>query len=434
MPPKFVRLSFAASALCVFGFAVGQDSLSLPEALRMAKLNNGDIRAAALDVRAANARVNQSKSSFYPVVTPFAQYTTRRSTTDTSVGNVISKTDRTTTGLDANWKILDGGEREFSLLSSRRSEDAAKFDALQVMRRTLYLVHQQYYEALRAQELLKVAESQVERTQKIFDQAEFGSRPEIGSVAKKDVFQARADLLNAKVELLRVKNQAATTLSSLKATIGWKQDQDLPALSKVAELGDMSQPEPKAKVVSDGLRDRADLQAARKRIDSQLYGVKRADREAGFSFDADLSYSRNFSPNRDDNRNLTLLVTYPLFDGGRLREQAREQRLNLEASKATLIQSEREAQAEIESAYAQYVQNIERVNASQQALEASRVNYNAAIAAQREGANDVIAVLTAQVSLVTSESNYIEATYDYYVSEANLRLVSGRTIPGELER
>jgi len=127
-------------------------------------------------------------------------------------------------------------------------------------------------------------------------------------------------------------------------------------------------------------------------------------------------------------------VTYPLFDGGRLREIAREQKLNLQAAQATLVQSERLAQAEIESVYAEHVQNIERVQASKLALEAAQVNYDAAIAAQKEGANDVIEVLTAQVSLVTAESNYIEATYDYYVTEANLRLVTGRPIPGETER
>jgi outer membrane protein len=434
MHPKSIRLPLLCLALASATLGFAQDTLTLDEALRLARLNNGDIRASLFDVRAAKARVNQSRSSFYPTITPFLEYNNRRSVTDSSGGNFISKNDGTTTGVDASWKVLDGGEREFSLLSSRRSEDAIKFDATQLLRRTLFSVHQQYYDALRAQELLRVAQSQVDRTQKIYDQAEFGSRPDIGSVAKKDVYQARADLLNAKVELLRVKSLTSTTLATLKATIGWDQKADIPLLAKVAEPTEFAQPDAKDKVIADGLRDRADLQAERKRVDAQYYSAKLADRQAGFSFDADLTYSRNFSPNRDDNRNLTLLVTYPLFDGGRLREIAREQKLNLQAAQATLVQSERQAQAEIESAYAEHVQNIERVQASKLALEAAQVNYDAAIAAQREGANDVIQVLTAQVSLVTAESNYIEATYDYYVTEANLRLVTGRPIPGETER
>ncbi|MBC8065212.1 MAG: TolC family protein [Chlorobia bacterium] len=434
MYPKSIRTTLLCLGIAVCAIANSQDTLTLDEALRLARLNNGDIRAAAFDVRAANARVNQAKSAFYPTVTPFAQYGNRRTVTDIGTGSQTTTNDGFTTGVDARWNVLDSGQKEFSLLSSRRNEDATKFDATQLLRRTLFQVHQQYYEALRAQELLRVAQSQVDRTQKIYDQAEFGARPEIGSVAKKDVYQARADLLNAKVELLRVKNLTSNTVSTLKATIGWDQSRELPMLARVAEPTEFAAPEPKEKVVADGLSDRADLQASRRRLDAQYYSVKRADRDAGFSFDLDLNYSRNFSPNQNDDRNLTLLVSYPLFDGGRLREQAREQKLIYQSAQASLVQTERIAQAEIESAYSEYVQNIERVNASKQALEAAQVNYDAAIAAQREGANDVIEVLTAQVSLVTAESNYIEATYDYYVAGVNLRLVSGRSIPGELER
>lgn len=434
MYPKSIRTTLLCLGIASAALANAQDALTLDEALRLARLNNGDIRAAAFDVRAANSRVKQARSAFYPTVTPFAQYSNRRTVTDLGTGNQTATDDGFTTGVDARWNLLDSGQKEFSLLGSRRSEEAIKFDATQLLRRTLFQVHQQYYEALRAQELLRVAQSQVDRTQKIYDQAEFGARPEIGSVAKKDVYQARADLLNAKVELLRVKNLTSNTISTLKATIGWDQSRELPVLAKVAEPTEFAATGPKEKVVADGLRDRADLQASRRRIESQYYSVKRADRDAGFSFDLDLNYSRNFSPNQNDDRNLTLLVSYPLFDGGRLREQAREQKLVYQAAQESLVQTERIAQAEIESAYSEYVQNIERVNASKQALEAAHVNYNAAIAAQREGANDVIEVLTAQVSLVTAESNFIEATYDYYVAEVNLRLVSGRSIPGETER
>jgi len=424
-------MTWTCLALTFAGSAFTQETLTLEEALRLARLNNGDVRAAAYDVRAANARTNQAKAAFYPTVTPFFEWSNRRSTTAISGGSAISRFDGTTTGVDASWNILDSGQRQFSLLSARRSEDAVRFDSVQLLRRTLFTVHQQFYEALRAQELLRVAQSQVDRTQKIYDQAEFGSRPEIGTVARKDVYQARADLLNAKVELLRVTSLTSTTESALEATIGWNQATELPQLAAAPEPVAPVRPEPLETVVATGLANRADLKANRRRLDGQYYGMKRAERDAGFSFDLDLNYSRNFSPNENDNRNLTLLVTYPLFDGGRLREQAREQRMNYLASRESLVQVERDIRAEIESAYAQHIQNIERLEASKLALEAAKVNYDAAVAAQREGANDVIAVLTAQVSLVTAESNYIEATYDYYVSEVNLRLVSGRPVPGE---
>ena len=420
--------------LAMIALAVAQDSLSLDEALRLARTRNGTIKAAILDAKGADSRVKQALGAFFPTITPFAEYNNTRNVSDTSLGKAVFRDDGWTTGVDASWKILDAGQRDLSLRGSRRSADASRLDSLQTLRRTLFTVHQQFYEALRAQELLRVSQSQVDRTQKIYDQAEFGARPDIGTVAKKDVLQARADLLNAKTEFLRVKNLTATTLNSLKATIGWDPKAELPMLTKAETPNEVMPETSLEEVANQGLRDRADLQSQRKLVEAQRFTVLRADRDAGFSFDLNLNFSRNFSPNENENRNLQLLVTYPLFDGERLREQARETRLSWESSKATLNQSEREARAQIESAYIEHRQNAERVSAAKLALEAAQENYRAAKAAQDEGANDVIAVLTAQVSLVTAESNLIEATYDYYVSDVNLRLVTGKVIPGEADR
>src|SRR5688572_14049564 len=131
MPPKLVRLSLGCLALTIAALANGQDTLTLDEALRMARLNNGDVRAATFDVRAANARVKQAKAAFFPTITPFAQYSNRRTVTDIGTGNQVVTDDGFTTGFDANWNILDAGQREFSLLGARRSEDAERLDARQ---------------------------------------------------------------------------------------------------------------------------------------------------------------------------------------------------------------------------------------------------------------------------------------------------------------
>jgi outer membrane protein len=433
MPPKLFRTTTSCLALALLGLfsrASAQQTLSLEEALRLARQNNGTIKSALYDVKSAHSSVVIARSAFYPTLTPSIQYGNQRTFT---TGGKIFRNDGTTTGFDATWKILDSGQREFSLLSSRRSEDATRLDALQTLRQTLFLVHQQYYDTIRFEELVRVSESQVDRSQKILEQTELGASDEIGIFAKKDILQARSDYLNAKVELLQVKNQSSTGEANLKATLGIVNTDPLPPLVKIEAPTEFPAPPPREQVIAEGLRDRADLQARRKRIDAQYYNWKRAQREAGVSLDVDVTYGRNFSPNHDDNRNFTVILSYPLFDGGRLREQARQEQYALEADKALLFQAERQAQAEIESVYAELVQNAERVNAAKLALEAAQLNYTAATESMKEGVNDLIAVLTAQVSLVTAESNYIEATYDYYVSDVNLRLVTGRPIPGETE-
>ena len=52
-------------------------------------------------------------------------------------------------------------------------------------------------------------------------------------------------------------------------------------------------------------------------------------------------------------------------------------------------------------------------------------------AARQAGASELIELLTAQVSLVTAESNYVEARYDTLISRVRLKLATGRPLPGE---
>ena len=130
------------------------------------------------------------------------------------------------------------------------------------------------------------------------------------------------------------------------------------------------------------------------------------------------------------------MVSLPLFDGGRSRAAAQEARLAVDATKESLNQSERDALAEIESAYSEMSQNAQRVAAAKAALEAAKVNYEAAVEAQRAGAagTNVVTVQTAQLSLVTAESNFVEALYDALISDVRLRVATGQAIPGEVVR
>lgn len=71
--------------------------------------------------------------------------------------------------------------------------------------------------------------------------------------------------------------------------------------------------------------------------------------------------------------------------------------------------------------------------AAQAALEAATKNFEAASESQTLGASDLIDVVTAQVSLVTAESNRVEAFYDFLISEVRWKLVTGQPLPGEEE-
>jgi outer membrane protein len=319
----------------------------------------------------------------------------------------------------------------FSYRTAQSNLTAQEATSLQTLRTVLFTVHQRYFDALRARELLRVATLQVERTQKILDQTR--ARVRVGDAPEKDILQAEADYLNAEAASLAAQTQVASSEANLKATIGWAPDQDLPPLVP-AEVPDM---QPLGMTLDQaqemGLRQRPDLAALRQGIIAQRYGLRLAEVNAGITFSLDANYRRGMAPDVNEDRNLTFLATIPLYDGSRSRESVSIQKYQLESRQANLVQAERNARAEIEAAYKELELNGRRLTAAAAALNAAKRNYEAAIAAQERGAQgtNIITVLTANVSLVTAESGYVQALHDLLTSQVRLRLVLGEPIVGD---
>jgi len=415
----------------LWALSSAQSDPTLPEALKFAKDRNGTVRAAYQDVIAARSRVDQRYAQFLLTITPSLNYTSNRREIDANRPPRFIQSEGLTTQLSSNWRILDSGERTFALNAARRSSEVAEANAVQTLRQILFNVHSQYYEALRSQELLRVAKFSEDRTKLILEQTK--ARVEVRASAPIDVLQATADFENARVQSIASKNRTISTANTLKATIGLG-DAGLPDLAKAeapsnfATFGDTKA---RQEFIQRGLRDRRDLVASRKSLQAQRSNTLLAERQSLLSASLDAGFDLQLTPKTLESRTFTLNLSFPLFDGGERRAAFREAKANYEASKSELVQSERSAEAEIDSAMQEYELNVERLGAAQIALDASRKNYEAAVESQRLGVYNIVQVSTAQVSLVTAESNFIEATYDYYISEVRLRLVTGQAIPGE---
>jgi outer membrane protein len=403
-------------------------SLSLTTALSMARQRNGTVKSAEYLVNAANQRVTESFAAFLPTVTPTYTYNSSRQQYQVGTTTPVLQTEGGSTTINSSLTILDSGQRLFNYDASRRSLSSQQFSAKQTLRTTLFSVTQQYYETLRAQELLNVSQSQVDRTGQILAQTK--ARIQVRDAAAIEELQANADFQNARVALLVSRNSLSTNTASLKGLIGFDSDQPLPALEKtdvpvvpIAQSSDM--------LVHRGLADRPDLLSLRRSVEATHFSYLAADRTANLGVSVSLNYDQQVTPTWLQDRVLLFSLTYPLFDGGLTRAQARELKANYFSQKATLVQAERSARAEIESAFAEDTQNSERLDASKIALDAAQKNYAAALESQKLGSYDLIQVLTANVSLVTAQSNYIQAIYDYAISDVNLKLVTGQPIPGE---
>jgi outer membrane protein len=405
-------------------------TLTLDQALGMARTKNGDVTAEKFNAKASGAAVQQAYGAFFPTLTPQYQYSDER-ITGNSNRVFTSTTSGSTSNVLAKWEVLDTGERQYNFLSARRSYQAEQMTFAQTVRQTLFNVDQDYFNTLRAQELEKVAAAQAQRANTILDQTQ--AQVQVGDAPQKDVLQARADYLNARVQELTDKNATIAAEATLKSIIGWDSNESLPTLQTFPEPGDVKMNETLDQSVTEGLRDRPDLRSIRYQIESRHYQSLFAQTEAGVTFSLNTQYNAIFTPGAVQDRLLNFQVSFPLFDGNVLRERYRQADYEEKSLKASLVQRERDARAEIETAYNTLSQDVQRVQAAKLAVDAAQLNYQSESEAQKLGAQNstVVTVLTAQVSLVTAESAYIQAIYDYYIADADLRLVTGKPMPGE---
>lgn len=412
---------FAVFASLSFG-----QRLTMDEAVRLAKRNNGLLKAAEQDLVAAKARRTIAASSFFPSITPTATYTDSLQQNPGSTSVAFSQFS-TEAGL--SWRVLDAGQRTASLAASRNNVSAQDAQTQQVQRTLIFDVEVDFLETLRSQELAKVATAQQERADKVLDQTK--TRVQVGDAARREILQAEADALNAKVNTINAKNRTNVNSAALKAIIGLQKDYANLDLDPVSFVPATDLPASIDDAVNLGLKNRPDLISRRKSLAAQRDNLRVTEIDAGLTWTLDFNYSRQFSPDQLSNRNAKFLLSYPLFDGGRSKAQVTADKAGLEASKAILSQTEKDARSEIEAAFLTYSQDQRRLGAAELALKAARLNYEAASASQTLKVASLLEVITAQVSLVTAESNYIEASYDVQISQLKLRLVTGLQMPGE---
>jgi len=406
-----------------------QSQLSIEDAVALACRRNGTIAAAYYAYLAAHQGALQAYAPLLPTLNGSYVYNADRSLNNNLPPPNVTNVNGSVYTASANWRVFDLGIRNDNYLAARRAEESELNTAKQTLRQVLFNVQNQYFETLRASELEKVSRTEVERAQTIFDQTE--EQVKVGKTAAKDVLQAKADLANAKVTELQSRNTSATDAATLKSLIGLPSGEPLPVLPAYPMPDTSLVPNDLNKVLADGIANRPDLQAQRETIRSLQFTARSLSLQAGLTVTLDASFGASYSPNYNENRFLTFTMTYPVFDGGASRAAARGANYNVRSAQQTLEQSERDARAQIESAFVQLRQNVERLAAAKDAYTAALENYNAASESQRLGASTIIDVLTANVSLVTAESNQIQAVYDYYISEVQLKLATGAPLLGE---
>lgn len=398
--------------------------LSLDKAIRIALEHQNNIGIARSQVESARAGITRAQAQYYPQISPSYSYnsslTSQRFNGQKQTGTVESSI----TQIGASMLLFDMGKREENVALNRASASAAQFNVLDTRQAVIENVAVSYYELKRRKELVRVSDASVERAAKTYESVNESWMA--GAAAKKDVLQAQADLENAKVQQIQANNDVRIAQTQLKNAMGILSPQ--PVLVEEEPLPTPPQtPDTRTapEYVQQAFDSRPDLKRESANINANRHNVKIANINAGFQVEATINEGYRVDPDPGENRTFGTTFSYPLFDAGASRAAVRQSKANLEQSRLQLDLTKQQIQLTVEQAYLTREEARASIGATQSALAAARNNYDAAETAYREGAGTILDVVTAQAQLVTAETNAVQAVYNFYTSDAQLKRAIG---------
>lgn len=126
------------------------------------------------------------------------------------------------------------------------------------------------------------------------------------------------------------------------------------------------------------------------------------------------SYNRYPSTSRivDKEWALNLIISYPIFDGGRIRAELEQAKLQLEQADLNLKRNLDNIRLQVQQAYVNWQNAKERLSAAREAVKEASETERLTQEAYKAGAVSLLDVINSQLSLAQAETQEIQARYD----------------------
>ena len=399
--------------------------LTLNRAIQIGLLLQNSIAISKTQTDSAEARLTQARAAYLPTVTPTVSFQTNLSPGSRTIinGQVFGGTNRSQTFSDAitaRQTIYDTGLREANNGSARRNVYAAHYGLGDSRQSVVLNITSGYYNVLRDKELVRVQEESVRRAETTLDVIQ--TQVKVGTAAPSDTLQAQSDLANAKVSLAAAQNDFQLAEASLKNYMGVLTNDRLTLVSDNLAAPDIT-PDKNGleKYIQAAYNNRLDLKQQQERVYASGYSVKSAIINNGVTVNASISEGYALDPSAGEERTFSVNFSYPLFDGGFTRAAIRSSKADLEQQKRFLDQDQQLVRLNVDQDYSSREQSKIRISAAQLAVNAGKLNYEAALAKQKEGVINILDVINAEVQLVNAQVNQVNAIYDYYINDARLK-------------
>lgn len=424
-----MRLAAAAVVVLVTtGAAPAQSRLTLADAQALAIANNPQVAAARLNAAAAAQIPIEVHAALEPQLYGALTGVGADSGSRLAAGALNNPVvyNRVGSGLLLNQLVSDFG-RTPNLVSSARFRAQSQDQSAQATRDLILLeVNRAYYNGLRAEAVLKVAQQTVDARQLVADQVAALARGNLKSTL--DVSFANVNLADAKLLLVNAQNGVQTAYAELAAVTGAAAPAVAPSFTLVPEPLPDALPPTVAPLLADALRDRPDLAGLRLE-QSAAERFLEAEKDLARP-NVSLTGSAGFVPTSDAQLPgrygaIGVNVNVPILNGHLFRARRTEAEFRATAAARNLDDLANRVGRDVRIAYLNATSAFQRMNLTAQLLEQARLALDLAQRRYDLGLGSIVELSQAQLNVTSAEIAGSTAQFEYQAERANLSFQTG---------
>jgi outer membrane protein len=408
--------------------APAKTPLTLDQAIQLVRENNPALKAAAEEITAADARITQSRSAYFPQISASAGYTWLDTVSKIDLGSGVMQfmpNDNYDAKVTAKATLLDFGKRGTTVNLARSGKKTAE-QSLELARRELsFQTVQLFYGILFLQENLRVEEKEIAALNKALDYTT--KRYQSGAATRFDVLSTEVRIAAARNKTLDIEHELRRSQLTLRRLTGITENAPLSLQGSFALT-------PKAPansgLVAQALEQRLELQLSRENEAAAKLHRSLAMKQGLPVVTGSISWgvTNGYQPDIDEMRNNVaagLHLEIPLFNGFRTSAERQESTALMRAATQRRIDTEQQVKTDVEETVHALQTASEKITTTEVQVQQAELAARHVRARYENGMATALDLLDTEAALSQAELARLQAAYAYVMNSYTLKRATG---------
>lgn len=395
---------------------------------------NQDIKSATHAVSMKKNMENAAKADFLPKLSGQANFRYIGNPSELSVSLPGMDAPVGFQGKDMNYgagltlaqPLYSGGAIKAGYEKAKQESIISQFEKERVTNNIIHDADVYYWNKVAQEEMALVAADFKESVAKLVEVVKH--RVEEQFTDRNDLLMAEVKLNDAEYRLIQAQNAAEVARMTLNSFSGVSFSDTIPTDHTVIPI---KQNDMTCHSIENGMAARPELRISNAQIDVRKSAARIANSQylPKLSIGADGSYSSpgyNFKTDMNPNYALYAKLSIPLFEWGKRKNTRKAGKYSVQMAQENHLKTADHIRLEIETAYYNYNQAIQKVNLTESSLRKAALSEELAMDKYKEGNLSIVEVLNAQIYHQEARINHIQSKLNTQIARSKMERAIGQ--------